>query len=45
MLAQAARLLADAGLQKRMGEAGLAFADRHRGATRRTMDLIAAYLK
>ncbi len=45
MLAQVARLLADAGLQQRMGEAGLAFAARHRGATRRTMDLVAGYLK
>jgi len=45
MLAQAARLLADAGLQKRMGEAGLAFAARHRGATDKTMGLIAGYLR
>ena len=45
MLAQAARLLADAGLQKRMGEAGLAFAARHRGATDKTMGLIASNLR
>lgn len=40
MAVQVAALLADAERRQRMGAAGRAFAERHRGATARTLDLI-----
>ena len=40
LVKQVNTLLADADQRRRMGEAGRAFAERHRGATARTMDLI-----
>lgn len=40
LMAQAARLLADHAARHAMGQAGLAFANRHRGATARTLDLL-----
>lgn len=40
LVAQVRVLLADAGQRKRMAEAGLAFAGRHRGATARTLAMI-----
>jgi 3-deoxy-D-manno-octulosonic-acid transferase len=39
------RLLGDMQKQERMGKAGRSFAARHRGATRRTMDLIGHWLE
>ena len=44
LLSVAAELLHDKAMRARMGEAGTAFAARHRGATRRTMALIERYL-
>ena len=44
LLARARCLLDDAPRLKQMGEAGLAFSARHRGATERTLALIAPYL-
>jgi len=40
LMAQAARLLADDAARNAMGHAGLAFANRHRGATARTIELL-----
>ena len=40
LMAQAARLLSDDSARAAMGQAGLAFANRHRGATARTLDLL-----
>jgi 3-deoxy-D-manno-octulosonic-acid transferase len=40
LVKQVNALLADAGRRRRMGEAGRAFAERHRGATQRTLALI-----
>ncbi|MBB3220737.1 3-deoxy-D-manno-octulosonic-acid transferase [Massilia umbonata] len=40
LMAQAARLLADDAARNAMGQAGLAFANRHRGATARTIELL-----
>jgi 3-deoxy-D-manno-octulosonic-acid transferase len=40
LVKQANALLADADRRRRMGEAGRAFAERHRGATARTLELI-----
>ncbi len=40
LMAQAARLLRDDDARAAMGQAGLAFANRHRGATARTLDLL-----
>jgi 3-deoxy-D-manno-octulosonic-acid transferase len=40
LMAAAATLLADAALRTQVGNAGLAFAERHRGATARTVDWI-----
>jgi 3-deoxy-D-manno-octulosonic-acid transferase len=40
LMAQAARLLADDPARNAMGQAGLAFANRHRGATARTLALL-----
>ncbi len=40
LVAQVTALLADAQRRQRMGEAGRAFAGRHRGATARTLELI-----
>ncbi len=44
MLNAALRLLADPLARQRMGQAGLDFAARHRGATKRTMELVARHL-
>ncbi|QBE67331.1 lipid IV(A) 3-deoxy-D-manno-octulosonic acid transferase [Pseudoduganella lutea] len=40
LMAQAARLLSDDSARAAMGQAGLAFANQHRGATARTLDLL-----
>lgn len=40
LMAQATRLLCDDAARSAMGQAGLAFANRHRGATARTIDLL-----
>ena len=40
LVAQVSALLADVDRRREMGDAGRAFAERHRGATARTMDLI-----
>ena len=40
LVTQVTALLADADRRRHMGDAGRAFAERHRGATARTMDLI-----
>ena len=40
LVAQVSALLADGDRRREMGDAGRAFAERHRGATARTMDLI-----
>lgn len=40
LVTQVTALLADTGRRQRMGEAGRAFAGRHRGATARTLELI-----
>ncbi len=42
---EALRLLADAAARERMGHAGKEFANRHRGATQRTLQLILRYLE
>jgi 3-deoxy-D-manno-octulosonic-acid transferase len=44
LMEQALSLLQDAPARARMGEAGLAFASRHRGATQRVMELISLLL-
>jgi 3-deoxy-D-manno-octulosonic-acid transferase len=44
LLENALKLLNDAAARARMGEAGLAFAARHRGATARVTELIASLL-
>jgi 3-deoxy-D-manno-octulosonic-acid transferase len=44
MIDAALRLLADAPARERMGRAGLDFAARHRGATERTLALVAEHL-
>jgi len=44
LVREAARLLADAGARRRMGEAGKRFCAAHRGATERTMALVARAL-
>ena len=43
-IAAAAKLLADEATRRAMGEAGREFAARHRGASERTLDLIAAFI-
>ena len=40
LVAQVNALLADADRRRHMGEAGRAFAERHRGATARTLELL-----
>lgn len=45
LLRQALRLLADDAARAQMGAQALAFANRHRGATARTLDLLRPYLK
>jgi len=40
VMREAGRLLADAAAAARMGEAGLAFTEAHRGATQRTLELL-----
>ncbi|MCZ2420999.1 MAG: lipid IV(A) 3-deoxy-D-manno-octulosonic acid transferase [Burkholderiales bacterium] len=44
LLATAGELLADEAARRRMGEAGRAFAARHRGATARTVEMIERHL-
>ncbi|CAG0934488.1 MAG: 3-deoxy-D-manno-octulosonic acid transferase [Rhodocyclaceae bacterium] len=44
LLEAAAELLADEDARRRMGEAGKAFAARHRGATARTLEMITRHL-
>lgn len=44
LMEAAAALLRDEGAQKRMGEAGIEFAARHRGATQKTLEMIERYL-
>jgi 3-deoxy-D-manno-octulosonic-acid transferase len=44
LVAQAQALLADATERQAMGEAGRAFAARHRGATQRTLALIENFI-
>jgi 3-deoxy-D-manno-octulosonic-acid transferase len=44
LVAEAARLLADAPARKTMGEAGRAFAALHRGATARTLAVVESFL-
>jgi 3-deoxy-D-manno-octulosonic-acid transferase len=45
LVREAARLLADAGMRRRMGEAGKRFCAAHRGATERTMALVAPLVR
>ncbi|GJI88550.1 lipid IV(A) 3-deoxy-D-manno-octulosonic acid transferase [Duganella hordei] len=45
LMSQAARLLGDAAARDAMGRSALAFANQHRGATRRTLALLPALLK
>jgi 3-deoxy-D-manno-octulosonic-acid transferase len=45
LMSQAARLLGDAAARDAMGRNALAFANQHRGATRRTLALLPALLK
>lgn len=45
LMAQAARLLGDAAARAAMGRNALAFANQHRGATRRTLALLPALLR
>jgi 3-deoxy-D-manno-octulosonic-acid transferase len=45
LVREAARLLADAGARRRMGEAGKRFCAAHRGATERTMALVAPLVR
>ncbi|MCZ2175306.1 MAG: 3-deoxy-D-manno-octulosonic acid transferase, partial [Burkholderiales bacterium] len=44
LLEAAAELLRDEAARRRMGEAGKAFAARHRGATARTVEMIERHL-
>jgi 3-deoxy-D-manno-octulosonic-acid transferase len=45
LMSQAARLLGDAAAREAMGRNALAFANQHRGATRRTLALLPALIK